>query len=330
LIGVSGEESRVRDFIKEKIKDDVDEFIEDAYGNLMARKGNVNKPRIMLAAHMDEVGIMITGIENTGLLRFKAIGISPGVLPAKRVQIGQNNLCGVIGVKPVHLSTREEREKIIETKNLFVDIGAKSKDEAAKLVEIGSCGTFTTKFSEDGKLIYGKALDNRIGCYTLIQLIKNTDLALWYAFTVQEEAGLRGARIAAHRISPTVAIAVDTTASGEWPEDKDLPQYPVIGKGPAITVADRSIICDKGLVSLIIETARENNIPYQPKRPMVGGTDAGVIHITKEGARCAVIATPARYIHSPLSIASKDDIEAGINLLIKTIDKILKMEEKWS
>ena len=164
----------------------------------------------------------------------------------------------------------------------------------------------------------------------LIQLIKHTDLPIYCAFTVQEETGLRTARIVAYRISPQIAIAVDTTASGEWPIEKDIPKYPEIGKGCVITITDRSIICDKKLVSLLEETAKKNNIPYQFKRPMIGGTDAGPIHITREGIRTAVIQTPARYIHSPLSIASKKDIEAGIKLLTVSIQKILKEEALWS
>jgi endoglucanase len=330
LIGVSGEEDAVREYIKERIKNDVTEMNEDAYGNLLVRKGKEAKTKIMLAAHMDEVGFMIIGIEKSGLLKFRTIGIRPESLLAKRVIIGKDKISGVIGAKPIHLMSKEETKKIPEIKNLFIDIGATKAEAAKKLVEIGTCGTFATKFSENGDLIYGKAFDNRIGCYILIQLIKNTDLSLWYAFTTQEEAGLRGARIAAYRVSPSVAIAVDTTASGEWPEEKDLPKYPQIGKGPAITVADRSLICDKKLTSLIFETAKENSIPHQFKRPMVGGTDAGVIHITKEGVHCSVVAVPARYIHSPLSIAAKGDIEACINLLKKTTEKILQMEEKWN
>jgi endoglucanase len=147
---------------------------------------------------------------------------------------------------------------------------------------------------------------------------------------VQEEAGLRGAKIVGYRVSPHIAIAIDTTASGEWPMEKDTPLYPEIGKGAVISVADRSLICDKKLVSLLEKTAHMNNIPCQFKRPMIGGTDAGAIHTSKAGVRAAVVQTPARYIHSPLSIASKKDIEAGTELLTASIRRILKEKTLWS
>lgn len=331
IVGVSGDEEAVRNFIKENIQDNVNEMLEDPYGNLIVRKGKETEPKIMIAAHMDEVGFMITGIEKNGLLRFKTIGLAPQILMAKRVVIGRSKVLGVIGHKPIHLTKDEEMKKLPEIKNLFIDIGTTSKEESSKLVEIGECGTFDTNFYENGDIIYGKAFDNRIGCYTLIQLINSTDLPVYYAFTVQEEVGLRGAKIAAYRVSPQVAIAVDTTSSGEWPTEKDLPEYPAISKGPVITITDLSIICDRKLVSILEETAQGNNIPYQSKRPMIGGTDAGPIHLTKEGVRTAVLSNPARYIHSPLSIASKKDIENGIKLLSLSVEKILKDKEvKWS
>jgi len=330
IIGVSGEEGKIREFIKDNIKNEASEIIEDPYGNLIVKKGKDTEPKIMLAAHMDEVGFMVTSIEKSGLLKFKPIGVGPRILQAKRVLIGKNHISGVIGHKPIHLAKDDETKRLPEVKNLFIDIGASSKEESTKLVEIGECGTFDTQYSENGDIIYGKAFDNRIGCYILIQLIKNTDLPGYYTFTVQEEVGLRGARIAAYRVSPHVAFVVDTTGSGEWPQEKDLPEYPAIGKGTAITITDFTIICDQRFVSLLKEIARENSIPYQLKRPMIGGTDGGPIHLTKEGVPTAVISTPARYIHSPLSIASKKDIEAGVNLLAKTIEKILRKEVKWS
>lgn len=330
FIGVSGGEYKVREFIKNKIQNDVSEIVEDPYGNLIVKKGEETVPKIMLAAHMDEVGFIITGIGKKGLLKFKTIGINPQVLPAKSVLIGRDMIPGVIGHKPLHQAKEEEKGKIPDIKNLFIDVGASSKEEANKLIQIGELGTFDTKFCEYDDIVCGKAFDNRIGCYILIQLIKNTDFPIYYAFTTQEELGLRGARIVAYRVSPQIAIAVDTTTSGEWPADKDIAQYPEIGKGPVITIADRSIICDKKLVSLLEAAAQENDIPYQFKKPMIGGTDAGSIHLTKEGIRTAVVQTSARYIHSPLSIASKKDIEAGIKLLTNSIQKILKEETLWS
>lgn len=330
LYGVSGGEGAVREFIKDLVQHDVSQSFEDPYGNLIIRKGREARPRILLAAHMDEVGFIITGIDKNGLLRFKTIGIIPHVLLAKRVVVGKKEIPGVIGHKPVHQAKEDEMKKVPDTKSLFIDIGAPSKEEAEKLVEVGELGTFATKFSEVGDSIYGKAFDNRIGCYMLVELIRNTDLPIYGAFTVQEEAGLRGAKIVGYRVSPHIALAIDTTASGEWPAEKDIPLYPEIGKGTVISIADRSLICDRGLVSLLEETAQKNNIPYQFKRPMIGGTDAGAIHTSRQGVRAAVIQTPARYIHSPISIASKKDINAGIQLLADSIQRILKEKTLWS
>jgi putative aminopeptidase FrvX len=323
--GVSGDEGRVRDYLKKKIEKKVTEIFEDPYGNLIAWKGSPRGLRIMLAAHMDEVGLMITGIEKNGLLRFHAIGIMPHVLLAKRVLIGKDNVCGVIGHKPIHLTQDEEMKKIPKLKTLFIDIGAASKEAASKLVALGDYATFDTEFRENGDLISGKAFDNRIGCHVLLQLIES-DLPLYYAFTVQEEVGLRGAGIAAYRMRPDIAFAIDTTSSGEWPEDRDVPQYPVIGEGPAITVADRRVICDPKIVEVLRKTAQEENIPYQVKRPMVGGTDAGTMHLVHAGVRTGVVAVPARYIHSPLAIASKKDIAAAVKLIDRSIRKLMRKE----
>jgi endoglucanase len=323
--GVSGDEGRVRNYIRKRIEHKVDEIVEDPYGNLIARKGGSRGRRILLAAHMDEVGLMITGIEKSGLLRFHAIGIMPHVLLAKRVLIGENKVCGVIGHKPVHLTKDKEMKKPADAKGLFIDTGAASKEAVSKLVTVGDYATFDTEFRENGDLIKGKAFDNRIGCHILMRLIES-DLPLYYAFTVQEEVGLRGAGIAAYRVKPDIAFAVDTTSSGEWPEEKDVPKYPVIGKGPTITVADRRVICDPKIVQTLRKTAEAERIPYQIKRPMVGGTDAGTMHLVREGVRCGVVAVPARYIHSPLAIASKRDITAAIKLIDHSIRNIMRKD----
>lgn len=329
LNGVSGDESRVRAFITREINKHAADLTEDAYGNLIVRNGKGKKPKIMLAAHMDEVGLMITGIEKTGLLRFQAIGIMPNVLMAKRVSIGKDNVLGVIGHKPIHLAKGDDLKKIPKMKDLFIDIGASSKEAASKIVQVGDYATFDTQYGENGDIIRGKAFDNRIGCFILLQLIKHSELPMYCVFTVQEEVGLRGARIAAHRLKPSVAFAIDTTSSGEWPEERDLPQYPMIGFGPAITIADRSVICDEKVVRILRETAEREEIPYQMKRPMVGGTDAGTMHLVEAGVRAGVVSIPARYIHSPLAYASKKDISATTDLVRCSVESILRKEKEW-
>lgn len=330
LIGVSGDEQRVCAYIKDAIANDIDEMMEDAYGNLIVRRGKTDKPRVLLAAHMDEIGFIITAIEKTGFLRFKTIGISPHVLLAKRVVIGKNDTPGVITAKPIHLVKKDERMKAVNIEDIFIDIGAASYEETARLIEIGDLGTFDTQYYERDGTLFGKAFDDRVGCYILMKILETTDFPLYCAFTTQEEAGLRGARIAGYRVSPDIALAVDTTASGEWPIEKDMPAYPVIGKGPVISIADRSVICDRSLVAFLRETAQVNNIPFQDKKPMIGGTDAGPIHITKQGVRSAVIQTTARYIHSPLSIVAERDIEDGIKLIIHSLEGIFTKESLWN
>jgi endoglucanase len=322
LLGVSSQEDDIREFIKEKIRPYVQETTEDAYGNMICRVGEPSSPRIMLAAHMDEVGFMVTHINKNGLLRFKPIGLGVQTLLGKTVIIGPKRIPGVIGCKPIHLAQEEELKKLPELKTLFIDIGASSREEAEKSVEAGACGTFDTVFRSDGDIIFGKAFDNRIGCYMLIELIKQHKFPAYYAFTVQEEMGLRGARIAGHQVSPDVALAVDTTGSAEWPSDKDLSTSPRIGLGPVLTVADLSIICDRKLVSVLEEAARSNKIPYQFKKPGIGGTDAGQIHLAKAGVPTAVFSVCARYIHSPMAIASSRDIQEGIRLLALALPKI--------
>uniref|UniRef100_A0A7V3RIQ1 M42 family peptidase n=1 Tax=candidate division WOR-3 bacterium TaxID=2052148 RepID=A0A7V3RIQ1_UNCW3 len=324
VCGVSGDESRIRSLIKENIQKYADELIEDDYGNLIVRKGKCKKHRVLLAAHMDEVGMMITSIEKNGLLKFKAIGLRSQAILAKRVLIGEKNIPGVIGHKPVHLTNPAERNKNLEIRELFIDIGISSREEAERLIQIGDLATFDTKFRKEGDYIYGKAFDNRLGCYILMELIKNYDIPAYYAFTVQEEVGLRGARIVAYRIEPDISIAVDTTGATEFPEEKDMPNYPVLGRGPVLTIADASIICDQKLLNLFEKTAKDNNIPYQIKQPMIGGTDAGVMHLTRRGVPSMVISTPARYIHSPLSIAKLNDVKNSVKLLSLVLGKITK------
>ncbi|MEO0135990.1 MAG: M42 family metallopeptidase [candidate division WOR-3 bacterium] len=327
--GVSGDEDKIRSFIKTKIKGYAAEIIEDDYGNLIIRKGKIKNTKILLAAHMDEVGLMITGIEKNGLLRFRTIGLQAGTILAKRVVIGDKKVPGVIGHKPIHLTHPGERSKNIEVKDLFIDIGTNSREESERLVQIGDTATFDTKFYQNNGLIFGKAFDNRIGCYILIELIRKTNIPAYYAFTVQEEIGLRGARLVSFRINPDLALAVDTTGTAEFPEQKDVPDYPVLGRGPVLTVADATILCDKKLLKLFENTAQQNHIPYQFKQPMIGGTDAGVMHLARAGVPAVVISTPARYIHSPIAIASLRDITNSIRLLSLTLEKILK-GAKWN
>ncbi|MEW6685291.1 MAG: M42 family metallopeptidase [Candidatus Edwardsbacteria bacterium] len=324
--GVAGNETEVRELIKNEIKNFVDEIKVDALGNLITlKKGRKNRPKVMLAAHMDEVGLMVTLIEKTGFLRFVRVGgIDERILLAKHILVGKEKIPGVISAKPIHLTWRkEEDKKVAKIEELYLDIGASTKEEVEKFVRLGDYVAFATRFEDLGRVVKGKAFDDRIGCYVLIEILKeNYDFPLYGVFTVQEEVGLRGARVAGFSVEPDIAFALEGTAAGDAPQKKDLSPATILGRGPAITTMDRSIICDKELVELLVKTAEEKKIPYQFKRPGVGGTDVGRIHLAKEGAKGGVVAVPCRYIHSPVSLANKEDIDNTIKLMKETLKKL--------
>ncbi len=331
-VGVSGHEDEVRQIIIEAIADQVDEYRVDSMGNVIALKkgdGSSNL-KVMVAAHMDEVGFMISQIEESGLLRFfKVGGLDDRILPAKGVWIGDKKVPGVIGIKPVHLTERNERNKPIKYKKLAIDIGAGSKAEAEKLVQRGNYATFATEFVEldpEGKswrTVRGKAFDDRAGCAVLIELLaRQFPFDLYAVFTVQEEVGLRGAQVSAFAVEPDFAFVLEGTGANEIPTKKDISPSTRLGHGPAITIMDRSFIADRRLVRLLVDTAEELGIPYQIKQPGIGGTDAGAIHRTKEGVPSVTVAIPCRYIHSPTAILSLDDFDHTVQLMRESLIKL--------
>ncbi|MBM3127983.1 MAG: M42 family metallopeptidase [Chloroflexi bacterium] len=331
--GVSGNEGEVREILIDAVKDHVDEYRVDTLGNLIARKkakgARARKPlRVMLAAHMDEIGLMITHHDSNGYLRFDPVGgIDARVLLSKTVLIGKDKVPGVIGVKPIHLLKASERQQVLETDALTIDIGAKSKEDAQGLVKIGDYATFATTFSSIGTdCVKGKALDDRAGCAALVEILKRDyPFDLYGVFTAQEEVGARGARVAAYAIEPTYAFALEGTVCDDSPKKKDVSPVTRVGGGPAITFADNSLLSDRRLVDLLVETARENKIPYQFKQAVAGGTDAGRITLVKEGVPSVAVAVPTRYIHSPVSLLSKRDFENLIALMIKALPKVAKI-----
>ena len=317
--GTSGFEDEVRDLIKSRLST----YRTDAMGNLITSEEGKGL-KVMLAAHMDEVGLIVSGIDNDGYLLFKKVGgIDDRVLMAKRVVIGENRIEGVIGAKPVHLLKEEEKKKTVEYDKLYIDIGAESKKDAEETVRIGDPVYFATKFKENGDCFIGKALDDRVGCSILLDMLKKDfSFSLYGAFTVQEEVGLRGAQVVAYDIDPDICIVLEGTFASDTPDIKEELQIPKFGEGPAITVADRSVICDPKLVNFFRDTAEKNDIPYQIKRPFTGGTDAGAIHLTKEGVPSGVIALPSRYIHSPVSMGNKEDYKNMKELVYKILERI--------
>jgi endoglucanase len=331
--GVSGNEAEVREILIEAIKDRVDDYRVDTMGNLIARKKAKGARgrgalKVMLAAHMDEIGLMIVHHESNGHLRFRKVGgIDDRVLLSKVVLIGKDKIPGVIGVKPIHLLKTSERQQVMDSESMTIDIGAKSKEEAQAAVKLGDYATFATEFAEMGNgLLKGKALDDRTGCATLVEILKRDyPVEVYGVFTAQEEVGARGARVAAFAIEPDFAFALESTICDDSPKTKDVSPVTRVGGGPAITFMDNSMISDRRLVNLLIETAKENRIPYQFKSAVAGGTDTGRIHIVKEGVPSAAVAVPTRYIHSPVSLLSKQDFENTITLMTKALPKLAKI-----
>lgn len=326
--GLPGMEGEVRDLIREEIKGLVDEIRTDALGNLIAfKKGTKTGPTVMLAAHMDEVGLMVTFLQKNGLLRCKPLGgVDPRVLVSKKVVIGKNRVPGVIGSKPIHLQTPDERKTAIPLDKLYIDIGAKSKEEAEKLVEIGDPILFDTQYAEVGEgCAKAKAFDDRIGCAVIIDILKrNPELPVYAVFTVQEEVGLRGASVAAHDLDVDFAMVFEGTTASDVPNMSERHYSTGLGEGPAISLMDAGMIANRKMVQELIDVAQENRLPYQFRRTAFGGTDAGRIHLTKEGIPACVLSVPTRYIHSPVSLIKLNDYHTLIELVDKYLQKIVK------
>ena len=327
--GVSGHEDAVRQLILDAVKDLVDEYRVDALGNLIAvkRASSQGRRKVMVAAHMDEVGVMIMHVEKEGALRFRPVGgIDPRVLLAKKVRIGEDKVPGVIGVKPIHLLEPKAREQVVPVKEMSIDIGASSKEEAERLVRIGDYAAFDVSFGELGgdlRTVKGKAFDDRAGCAVLIELLRESySFEFHAAFTVQEEVGARGARVAAHAIAPDIAFALEGTICDDMPKKRDVSPTTSLGAGPAITIMDRSVVADRRLVELLVNTAKQKGIPYQFKQPGLGGTDAGTIHLSREGVPSVVVSVPSRNIHSPVCLLSLNDLDNTVRLMRETLARV--------
>lgn len=311
--GPSGNEDAVRELIKSEIKDYVDELIEDDLGNLIAhKKGNGKK--IMLAGHMDQIGFMITYIDKEGFLRFTNIGgISPTISLSQRV-VFENGVIGVIGSE--HLESVKE----LKLDKMYIDIGANSKEEAEKMVNIGDvCAYYSAPVMDDQKVI-SPSLDDRIGCYIMMETIKNLTESpndLYFVFTVQEELGLRGAKTSAYQVEPDIGIAYDVTMTGDTPKARTMALK--MGEGFAIKAKDNSMITHPGLKKYLIEQAKEQKTNYQIEVLEFGGTDSGAIHLSKGGVPAGVISIPTRYIHSTCEMVAINDVLSAINYSTKLL-----------
>jgi endoglucanase len=324
---VSGDEFEVRQIVLEEIKGLVDEVKVDALGNVLVTKlGRAeNRVRVMLAAHMDEIGFMIVKKHDDNLFQFECVGgIDVRQIPGKSVLVGRDHLPGVIGAKPIHMTTAKERKEKIDLTTMRIDLGPDIGDK----VKAGDRATFATRFEMIGPSIRAKALDNRFGVATLIELLKHApaNIDLLGAFTVQEEVGLRGARVAAYAFNPDMAIALDSTPAYDLPhwddEDENVQYNTRLDAGPAIYVMDRATIADRRLVNLLEDAAAEFDIPYQRRQPGGGGTDAGVIHKTRTGIPSTSVSVPARYAHSAASIARLEDWQNTLALLQAALSRV--------
>jgi len=322
---VSGDEGEVRKIVLNEVRPHADEVKVDVLGNvLVTRRGSgEHRLRVMLAAHMDEVGLMLTHDSGEGIYRFEIVGgISSSDLAGKAVWIGKEHIPGVIGLKPKHLTDGDNYLKPIDLEALYIDVGTTKGNE-----KVGDRATFATSFVQLGPSLRGKALDNRLGVATLIELVKHAppNIDLQAAFTVQEEIGLRGARVAAFAFNPDMAMILDSTPAydmPDWEVDENVRYNTRLGAGPAIYIADSSTLSDPRLIHYIMETAEANKIPYQIRQPGGGGTDAGTIHKQREGIPSISISVPGRYHHSPASIVRLSDWQHTWNLIATALSHL--------
>jgi tetrahedral aminopeptidase len=336
---VSGDEGEVRAIVLEQVRSLAGEVTVDALGNVLVTRlgqaepaaggGDGRRLRVMLAAHMDEVGFMLTNDEGDGLFRFDTVGgVDERQLVGKPVWIGREHVPGVIGAKPIHLSTNEERKRAISLETLRIDIGPGGPGK----VKAGDRATFATQFARLGPSLRAKALDDRLGVATLIELVRHApeNVDLLAAFTVQEEVGLRGARVAAYTFDPDLAIAIDSTPAFDLPPwDEAEPNggesayYNTrLDAGPAIYLADSSTLSDPRLARHLVETAETLKIPYQIRQPGGGGTDAGAIHLSRAGIPSISVSIPGRYPHTAAGLARLSDWQNTFTLLHAALDRL--------
>lgn len=319
LSGVSSREDQVRDYIRAQAEPYADSIRTDALGNLIVfKKGAKSAPNeLMLAAHMDEVGLMIDRIHDDGTLGFQSVGgINRQVLIGKPVYVGDERHFGVIGMKPIHLTTRKERQEVPELKTFYIDIGADSKEEAQKLVELGDVAVFHDDIQEFGRgLLKAKAIDDRVGCAVLLDLLREElPMDVTFVFTVQEEVGTRGATAAAFSVKPRIALVVEGTTAADLPGLEGADRVCSVGKGPVLPMMDRGTVYDRGIFLMLRSLAEENNIPWQTKELIAGGTDASAIQRSRSGVRVGAMSAAVRYLHAPSSVAAISDYEAMIKL----------------
>jgi tetrahedral aminopeptidase len=322
--GVSGDEGAVRKIVLEEVKPYADTVKVDALGSvLVTRNGaGANRLKVMLDAHMDEVGFMLVAEDGEGIYRFEIVGgVDVRQLVGKQVLVGKEKIPGVIGARPIHLTTAEERKHKIPLEQLRIDLGPNGK------AKLGDRAVFATQFRQVGKSIFAKAIDNRIGCAILIEILKNppANVDLCLSFAVQEEIGGRGARVAAYHFNPDLAIAIDSTPANDLPvfDGSENTGYNTkLGLGPAIYTYDAGTLNDPRLIRFLTETGDSAKIPYQFRQPGGGGTDAGAIHRQRAGIPSVSVSVPGRYMHTSTMLARIDDWKNTLALLQAALQRI--------
>ena len=321
--GPSGLEDEVVHILRKELEKCADETQGDKLGNVMFyHEGKKGYPRVMLSAHMDEVGFMITYVEDSGFLRFDTWGITNNIMPGQRVVFkGERGFIrGIIGTKPPHIMTTDEQNKIVPKEDLFIDIGADNIAQAnMKGADVGMMGVFDVEFIDLGDGYFrGKALDDRAGCVVLAETFKalqDSPYNVVAVGSVQEELGIRGARTAAWQVEPDIGLALEGTFVADVPGTRPDRVSSKIKGGPVLTIMDRATFTHPHILKTLIKTAKQKAIPFQFKKVLVGGTDAGAIHLTKAGVPSGTVAVPCRYIHGPVSIIHIDDLKNTIRLV---------------
>lgn len=324
---ISGDEKSVRNIIVSEIKPYADKITTDNLGNLIVlKKGTKQTDKtLMISAHMDEVGFMVTDITSDGYVKFDEVGgIDKRIVIGKSVTIGENNVCGAVGIKPIHLSKGDEATKIPPLSDMYIDIGAKSKEDALSYINYGDSINFDSPYLQTETSVMSKAIDDRFGCLVLIDMIKSgVEYDTYFTFVVQEEVGLRGSTVAAYSVNPDFAIVVETTTAADVPEIDNNKQVCNLGNGAVISFMDRRTIYDKELVKLAFDVAKTKNIKAQYKKAVAGGNDSGAIHKSRNGVRTLAISLACRYLHAPSCVADKDDMESVCALTKEMAKQIL-------
>ncbi len=328
--GIAGREERIREIVKDELNDLMDEVSVDAMGNVIGfKKGKGNK-KVMLCGHMDEIGFIVSHIDDKGFLRLNPVGgFDPRTLVAQRVNVhGREDLKGVLmpGVKPIHLMTAEEAKKTLKVQDFFVDLG-RSKEEVEKLVRVGDFVTLDRNFEEIGDNFSVKAIDDRAGVYIMIEAIralKEHDVDIYAVATVQEEQGLRGATTGAYGIQPDIGVALDSTIAADIPGGQPHAVVTKLGDGAAIKLMDSASISNHKLVDFMRDLAEKNEINYQMEILPRGGTDAGAVERARTGCPVITLSLPTRYVHSNVETANKNDLKDTVKLLSKFLENAHK------